>query len=311
MVQAKMATSVRHLRTLFDLTPAQLVEILDIATDLKAGLARGDRPDLLKNQTIALLFEKQSLRTRVSFEVGMRQMGGGSLFLGVDVGWGQRETPADFTRVLGGFVDAVVCRAKSHDRVEELARYNVVPIINGLTDLCHPCQAIADLLTIRESLGGLRGLHVVFIGDGNNVARSLALGLAMVGGAFTLASPAGYQIDEPWLARIAQQYPAASLRHCDDPAAAVRDADVLYTDVWTSMGQEAESKVRRQAFAAFQINDALLNIAPSSVRVLHCLPATRGEEITDAVIEGPASDIFAQAENRMHAQKALLVHLLG
>lgn len=238
-------------------------------------------------------------------------MGGGSLFLGADVGWGQRETPADFARVLGGFVDAVVCRAKSHERVEELARYGVVPVINGLTDLCHPCQAIADLMTIRESLGNLNGRRVVFIGDGNNVSRSLALGCAMVGAAFTLASPAGYEIDDDWLARVTDRYPAAELSHCDDPSVAARDADVLYTDVWTSMGQEAESKIRRQAFADFQINEALLAKSPPGVRVLHCLPATRGEEITDAVMEGPASDIFEQAENRMHAQKALLVHLLG
>ncbi|MEM1228776.1 MAG: ornithine carbamoyltransferase [Planctomycetota bacterium] len=300
----------KHLLTLFDLDSAQLRDILDVADLLKAGLARGERPSILQNRVMALLFEKPSLRTRVSFETGMAQLGGSSLFLGEDVGWGKRESPADFTQVLGQFVDVVACRAKSHAKVEQLASFDAVPVINSLTDLSHPCQAIADLLTIRESLGDLAGRHLVFVGDGNNVSRSLALACAMTEMKFTLACPPGYELDTAWLARIGEAYPKASVAQCHHAMDAVRDADAIYTDVWTSMGQEAEMKLRRQAFAEFQVNDALLAAAPDHVRVLHCLPAVRGEEITDSVMDGPHSDVITQAGNRMHGQKALLIHLL-
>ncbi|TWT86033.1 ornithine carbamoyltransferase [Neorhodopirellula pilleata] len=300
----------RHLLTLFDLTSDELRTILKTASHLKSLLSRGERPPILAGQTLALLFEKPSLRTRVSFQAGMVQLGGGSLFLGEDVGWGKRESPADFTKVLGQFVDAVACRAKSHERVELLASFNAMPVINSLTDLSHPCQAMADLLTIQEAFGDVQGKHLVFVGDGNNVSRSLALASAMLGVRFTLACPEGYEFDQPWLDRIAARYPNSIVDQMTDPHEAVRTADAIYTDVWTSMGQEAESITRRKAFANYQVNSKLMQSAPKTARVLHCLPAVRGEEITDDVIDGLQSDVICQAGNRMHAQKALLVFLL-
>lgn len=301
----------QHFLSLFDITPEQLNRILDTAAHLKARLVAGDRPPVLERHVVALLFEKPSLRTRVSFETGMVQLGGSSLFLGEDVGWKKRESPADFTRVLGEFVDAVVCRAKSHQRVEELAGFDALPVINGLTDLCHPCQALADVMTIQEALGEARGKHLVFVGDGNNVSQSLALISAMLGMRFTLACPEGYEMDPQWLQRVAQQYPSAVIETTHDPVTAVRDADAVYTDVWTSMGQEGELEQRRVAFARFQLNATLMAAAPRHARVLHCLPAVRGQEITDDVIDSPQSDVIAQAGNRMHAQKGLLVWLLN
>lgn len=300
----------RHLRTLFDLSPEELQTILATASHLKQLLTRDERPPILAGYTLALLFEKPSLRTRVSFQAGMVQLGGGSLFLGDDVGWGKRESPSDFTNVLGQFVDVVACRAKAHERVEQLASFNAMPVINSLTDLSHPCQAIADLLTIQEAFGEVKGKHLVFVGDGNNVSRSLALACAMLGLRFTLACPEGYAFDQPWLDQIADRYPDAVIDQITDPHAAVKTADAIYTDVWTSMGQEAESKIRRKVFADYQVNSTLMNSAPTSARVLHCLPAVRGEEITDEVIDGKQSDVISQAGNRMHAQKALLVFLL-
>ncbi len=203
----------RHMLTLFELQPSDLHRILQTAKHLKERLAKDDRPPVLERKTLALLFEKPSLRTRVSFEAGMAQLGGTSMFLGEDVGWGKRESIADFIRVLGEYVDVIVCRAKSHDVVEQLASFNLKPIINGLTDLTHPCQAIADLMTMQECLGDVTGKHLVFVGDGNNVARSLALICAMVGMRFTLACPDGYAIDDHWLGRVRQAYPNAKL-HC-------------------------------------------------------------------------------------------------
>ena len=301
----------QHLLSLFDIQPDELKLVLKTAAVVKAKLLAGDRPNVLENRVLALLFEKPSLRTRVSFESGMSQLGGSSLFLGPDVGWGKRESPSDFTQVLGQFVDAVVCRAKQHSQVESLASFNAVPVINGLTDLCHPCQALADVLTIEEALGSYTGRHIVFVGDGNNVSQSLALIAAMLDMKFTLACPDGYEMDADWLSRVTAAYPNASIETHHDPAAAVKTADAIYTDVWTSMGQEAEMAARRQAFADFQLNAALMQCAPSHARVLHCLPAVRGEEITDEVIDGSQSDIIRQAGNRMHAQKGLLVWLLA
>jgi len=300
----------KHLLTLFDLTPDQLRSILAFASHLKSELRAGRRPAILENYTLALLFEKPSLRTRVSFETGMIQLGGGSLFLGEDVGWGKRESASDFSNVLGQFVDAVACRAKSHDRVEQLASFNAMPVINSLTDLSHPCQAIADILTMQEAFGSVEGRHLVFVGDGNNVSRSLALACAMLDMQFTLACPQGYELDQHWLDRIEKSYPGAKIQQTDNPMDAVSAADAIYTDVWTSMGQEAEAKIRKEAFAAFQVNSKLLAAAPKHARVLHCLPAVRGEEITDDVMDSPQSDVITQAGNRMHGQKALLVHLL-
>jgi ornithine carbamoyltransferase len=301
----------QHFLSLFDITSDELKVILKTAAVIKAKLIAGDRPSILNNKVIALLFAKPSLRTRVSFESGMAQLGGSSLFLGQDVGWGKRESPSDFTQVLGQFVDAVVCRANDHAHVEQLASFNAMPVINGLTDVCHPCQAIADVLTIEERFGSYQGKHLVFVGDGNNVAQSLALMAAMLGLKFTLACPAGYEIDGEWMGRLKTQYPAAKFETTHDPIAAVKSADAIYTDVWTSMGQEAEVVERRKAFADFQLNQELLAHAPEAACVLHCLPAVRGEEITDEVIDGPNSEVIRQAGNRMHAQKGLLVWLLA
>lgn len=301
----------QHLLTLFDITPDDLRSILATAAHLKQRLANGDRPPVLERQVLALLFEKPSLRTRVSFETGMAQLGGSSLFLGEDVGWGKRESPSDFTNVLGEFVDGVVCRAKAHSRVEQLASFDALPVINGLTDLCHPCQAMADVLTIQEAFGSIESRHLVFVGDGNNVAHSLALICAMLEMRFTLACPDGYEMDADWIARVKQHYPSAAIAQTSDATAAVADADAIYTDVWTSMGQESEMAERKKAFGDYQVNQALMDAAPSTARVLHCLPAVRGEEITDEVIDSDQSDIISQAGNRMHAQKGLLVWMLN
>ena len=301
----------QHLLSLFDIDPEQLRRILRTASYLKARLKEGYRPEILQRYVLGLLFEKQSLRTRVSFEAGMTHLGGSSLFLGADVGWGKREAASDFTHVLGQFVDVVVCRAKSHESVEQLSSFDAMPVINGLTDLCHPCQAMADVLTVQESLGDLDGKHIVFVGDGNNVAQSLALISAMLGMRFTLACPNNYEMDDNWVKRIYDQYPQASIERLADPKAAVKNADAVYTDVWTSMGQEAEMAARKEAFADYQVNADLMAAAPSHTRVLHCLPAVRGEEITDEVIDSDQSDVIEQAGNRMHAQKGLLVWMLN
>jgi len=301
----------QHLLSLFDIEREDLRLILKTASVVKANLLAGDRPSILHNKVIALLFAKPSLRTRVSFQAGMSQLGGESLFLGQDVGWGQRESPSDFTQVLGQFVDAVVCRAKEHQHVQLLASFDSMPVINGLTDLCHPCQALADALTIHEVCGGFEGKNLVFVGDGNNVAHSLALVSAMLKMKFTLACPESYEMDADWIARLEKRYPDADIEVLRDPIAAVKTADAIYTDVWTSMGQEAEATERRLAFSEFQVNEKLLAAAPSTARVLHCLPAVRGEEITDQVIDGEQSAVIRQAGNRMHSQKGLLVWLLA
>ncbi|TWU45692.1 Ornithine carbamoyltransferase [Novipirellula aureliae] len=301
----------QHLLTLFELEPHDLVRILDTSLSLKNRLQVGDRPPILERRVLALLFQKPSLRTRVSFETGMAQLGGSSLFLGEEVGWGKRESTSDFTQVLGQFVDAVVCRAKRHEHVEALAKFNAMPIINGLTDLCHPCQAMADVLTMKEAFGETKGRHLVFVGDGNNVAQSLALISAMLEMRFTLACPEGYEMDSDWLGQVAKRYPNAQIETVNDPNKAVADADAIYTDVWTSMGQEAEMAARREAFAPYQVNKSLMADAPSHTRVLHCLPAVRGEEITNDVIDSEQSVVINQAGNRMHAQKGLLVWLLN
>lgn len=301
----------QHLETLFDITRDDLRRILATGFELKRRLAQGDRPPILARKVLALLFEKPSLRTRVSFEAGIAQLGGNSLFLGEEVGWGKRESFSDFSRVLGQYVDVVVCRAKSHESVRRLAAFNVVPVVNGLTDLSHPCQALADVMTMQEAFGDLTGRHVVFVGDGNNVARSLMLASVMLNMSFTLACPDGYNIDEAWCQRVRQAYPEAKFRRLRDPHEAVTDADVIYTDVWTSMGQEAEQAQRREVFADYRVDEKLMKSAPRHARVQHCLPAVRGQEITDGVIDGPQSDVIAQAGNRMHAQKGLLVWMLA
>ena len=299
----------RHLISLFDISQPELEVILDLGEQVKSLLAKGRRPAWLPRSVLALLFEKPSLRTRVSFEAGISQLGGTAMFLGEEVGWQNRESTADFVRVLAQYADFIVCRAKSHNSVEELASFNCVPIINGLTDFSHPCQALADLMTMRQFAGSLGGKTVTFVGDGNNVARSLAVACAMVGMRFRLLGPEAYFMPDEAIEAIVSRYPDADIAMSKDAATVLNGADFVYTDVWTSMGQEAEMAERRRAFAPYQLNDKLLRHATSHCRILHCLPARRGEEITDQVMDSPNSVIVEQAGNRMHSQKGLLLWL--
>lgn len=274
----------------------------------------GQSVSILGGKTLALLFEKPSLRTRVSFDVAMQQLGGHALYLSpAEVGLGEREPVADVARVLSRYVDAIAARTFKHETVEELARWADVPVINALSDGEHPCQALADLLTIYEKKDRWRGLVLAFVGDGNNVARSLMLGSAMVGMEFRIASPQGYCVSRA-LVDKAESLAAASgaaVVCVESPQEAVRGADVVYTDVWASMGQEKEQVERRRAFSGYQVNAELLALASPDAIVMHDLPAHRGEEIADEVIEGPQSVVFDQAENRLHAQKAVLALILG
>lgn len=301
----------RHVLTLLELSAAEVEHVLAVSKDLKAKLAQGVREPLLPGRVLGMLFEKQSLRTRVSFEVAIAHLGGNSLFLGADVGWGKRETAADFSQVLSQYVDAVVCRTTAHARIEELAKYCTVPVINGLTDSAHPCQAMADLFTLQEIFGNLRGKRLAYIGDANNVAKSLAIACGKLGVEFTVGCPKDYQFDAPFLKQLQTEVPELKLLQTTDPREAVKGAIGVYTDVWASMGQEAEHAQRVIAFTPYQVNASLMKHAPSDCKFLHCLPARRGEEVTDEVIDGPNSVVIAQAGNRMHVQKGLIAWLLG
>jgi ornithine carbamoyltransferase len=301
----------RHLIVPEDLSAAEVEAIFAVSRDLEEKYAAGRRDALLPGRVLALVFEKPSLRTRVSFEAAMTHLGGASLFLGEDSGFASsRESIADFGRVLGGYVDAIVCRSKRHDTIEELAAVAGVPVINGLSDQAHPCQALADIYTLRRELGRVKGLTLAFVGDGNNVARSLAVVCGLVGMRFVLAAPEGFQFDAAFRAHLREILPAAQIEETTDPAAAVQDAAAVYTDVWASMGQEQERAARQRAFAAYQVNEALMARCPDAL-FMHCLPARRGEEVTDGVIDGPKSVVLTQAANRMHLQKGLLAWLLG
>jgi len=302
---------IRHFLDLTDPTPDELARLLKEAARLKAARKRREPIDTLARRQVALIFEKPSMRTRVSFESAVTQLGGASLFLSAqDVGLGWRESVADFARSMSHYVDAMVLRVFKQSTIAEMAKYASVPVINGLCDHAHPCQAAADLLTIQESFGEVKGRTVVFVGDGNNVARSLALGCGKLGAKFRLSAPPGYGFDGEFLSLYRQQAPKGALETVENPAKAVQDADVVYTDVWTSMGQEAERDQRLKIFAPYQINSTLLAKAPKHVKVLHCLPAHRGEEITDEAMDGPQSVVFEQAGNRLHVQKAILEWLL-
>ena len=301
----------RHLITLADVSSAEIERIFAISEDLKSKHARGVREALLPGRVMALLFEKPSLRTRVSFEAGMTHLGGTSLFLGEDVGWGSRESIADFARVLSTYVDVIVVRAKSHQKVLELARHSSCSVINGLTDYIHPCQALADLFTLRELAGSLKGKTLTFVGDGNNVSRSLAVACGKLGMKFVLAAPAGYEFDDEFLKLLKHDAPDLKLTVTNDPRQAVKNALAVYTDVWASMGQEDEAHARREAFADYQVNAELMSHAPKAAYFMHCLPARRGEEVTDDVIDHTNSIIVAQAGNRLHVQKGILAWLLG
>lgn len=301
----------KHFLNLIDLTADELSSLLTQSARLKSAQAQHIPAHSLDRRVVGLVFEKPSLRTRVSFESGVAQLGGTSLYLpGNEVGLGWRETLADFARTVSQYVDALVLRVYRHETLDGLVPYSSIPIINALSDRSHPCQGLADMLTIRELFGSETGRTVAFIGDGNNVARSLAVGCGKLGTRFVLACPVGYGFDDQfkadYTARVSSDFP----QELNDPASAVRDADVIYTDVWTSMGQEAERDERLKRFAPFQVNSALMAKAKPECKLLHCLPAHRGEEVTDEVIDGPASAVFQQAGNRLHTQKAVLEWLL-
>ena len=303
----------RDLISIADLSSPELDHVLQTAM----GLKDAGRQPLLAGKTLALVFEKPSLRTRVSFHVAMRHLGGDCLYLSPpEVGLGQRETPADVARVLSRYVDCIAARTFAPETVAELARYAEIPVINALSDPPlgeHPCQALADLLTVRERKGGLRGVTIAYVGDGNNVANSLCLGAAISGMHFRIASPPGYELD-PAVLRKAEELAAqsgGSVMQMEEPYEAVEGADVVYTDVWASMGQEREAALRREDFAGYTVDAKLMARATPDAIFMHDLPAHRGEEVTAEVIDGPQSVVFDQAENRMHAQKALLALILG
>jgi len=296
-----------------DYSPQELNEFIDLAIELKKEyFSHGNKP-LLKGKVLAMIFSKPSLRTRVSFDMAMRHLGGDALFISPDeIGLGKRESIADIARVLSGYVQGIMARVFEHEQILELAKWAEVPVINGLSDYNHPCQAMADILTIKENFGKLQGLNVTFVGDGNNVAVSLLHICAKLGLNFSIASPEGYDICPNAIA-LAQKFAAASnsqIHFYRNPHEAVVNADVIYTDTWTSMGQEEESQKREKIFPPYQVNQALVSEAKPGVIVMHCLPAHRGKEITDEVADGPHSRIFSQAHNRLHAQKAIVLRLL-
>lgn len=302
----------RHFLDLAEWSSADLRRLLQLAVELKGEWRDGGNRQLLAGQTLGMIFQKASLRTRVSFEVGMNHLGGHAIMLGADeVGLGQRESVADVARVLSGMVQGIMARVYAHQDVVDLAAWASVPVINGLSDDRHPCQALSDMLTISEHFGRTDGLRLCYLGDGNNIAASLALACAHFGLHFTVSSPEGYALDEEVLADAEKINPRTGICLQSDPDRAVAGADILYTDTWVSMGQEAEAAERRQVFRPWQLNAALLARAPSQAVVMHDLPAYRGKEISDEVADGEQSLIFPQAANRLHAQKAILVDLMG
>ncbi len=301
----------RHLLNVSDLTTDEILRIFALSEDLKTKFGAGIREPLLPGRVMALLFEKQSLRTRVSFQSAMTHLGGASTMLGDDAGFGKRESLADFTRVLSEMVDVIVMRTKSHRTVVDVAAHSACSVINGLTDQSHPCQALADLFTLQAATGRLRGAKLAWVGDANNVARSLAMACGLLGVEFAVASPAGYDFDGPFLEKLATKAPGSKFLATRDPVEAVRGAAAVYTDVWVSMGQEAEQDRRRKDFADYQVNGKLMAAAAATARFMHCLPAKRGEEVTDEVMDSPYSIVVEQAANRMHVQKGILAWLLG
>jgi ornithine carbamoyltransferase len=298
-----------------DYSPQELQEMLDLALELKKERQeKGTNRPLLKDKKLAMIFQKPSLRTRVSFERGMEHLGGSAMYIGpAEIGLGKRESIADVARVMSGYVDGIMARVFEHQHVIELAKWASIPVINGLSDYNHPCQAMADILTVLEEFGKVKGINVTYVGDGNNVAVSLMQICAKLGANFTIANPTGYDMPASSIAE-ARKFAAASgstISLLDDPHQAVNEADVIYTDTWTSMGQEEETTKREALFPPYQVNEQLVQEARQHVIVLHCLPAHRNYEITDAVADGPHSRLFKQAHNRMHAQKAILVKLLS
>lgn len=299
----------KHLLKLMDLTSDEINEILDIADQLKYEKKHGIEHHILKGKTLGMIFEKSSTRTRVSFEVGMYDLGGSALFLSSrDLQIGRGEPVEDTARVLSRYLDGIMIRTFAQSEVEALAEYGSIPIINGLTDYCHPCQVLADLMTVREHKGSLQGKKMCYIGDGNNMTNSLIVGGIKTGMKVSVACPKGYTPDSEIMKWASEN---GEFLCTDNILEAAADADVLFTDVWASMGQEAEAAQRREIFKGYQINDSVVAVAKPDVMVQHCLPAHREEEITAKVFEAHANEIFDEAENRLHAQKAVLVKCLG
>lgn len=303
-----------HFLDIANHSPETLQGLLDLALHLKEEHRAGGNPPLLQGKALAMVFQKPSLRTRVSFEMAMQHIGGHALYLSpFEIGLGKRESIPDVARVLSGYVDIIMARVFAHEHVTGLAEWASVPVINGLSDFSHPCQAMADALTILEEFGSLSGVAITYVGDGNNVAVSLMQIAAKLGAHFTIANPPGYDVPQTSVdqARSFASQSGGSVRLCTDPQQAVEGAQVIYTDTWTSMGQEEEAAARRRVFPPYQVNAELLARAHPAAIALHCLPAHRGEEITDEVADGPQSRLFPQAENRLHAQKAIIARLLG
>ncbi|MBP3921923.1 MAG: ornithine carbamoyltransferase [Ruminiclostridium sp.] len=299
----------KHLLKMLDLSREEIMEILNLADQLKYEQKHGIPHNHLQGKTLGMIFQKASTRTRVSFETGMYQLGGNALFLSAsEMQIGRGEPVQDTARVLSRYIDGIMIRTFEQSEVEALAEFGTIPVINGLTDFCHPCQILADLMTVREHKNRLEGLKMCYIGDGNNMANSLAVGCLKVGMDVSLACPEGYYPDDQVL-EFCKQYPNFKL--VNDPIEAAKDADVLFTDVWASMGQEGEAEQRKIAFKGYQINDEVMAVAKPDAMVQHCLPAHREEEITAKVFEEHATEIFDEAENRLHAQKAVMVMLMA
>jgi ornithine carbamoyltransferase len=302
-----------HFLSIAELSPRQLLDLLELADRLKSEWRDGGNKPVLKGKSLALLFQKPSLRTRVSFEMGMVHLGGYALYLSPsEIRMGGRESVADVARVLSGYVDGIMARVFDHQHILHLAKYGSVPVINGLSDYNHPAQALADLFTVWERKRRLEGLKMAYVGDGNNVARSLLFGAMKTGMRFSIATPPGYNLSEEDI-DLAHSFSTAGaqIELHENPSAAVLEADIIYTDAWTSMGQDDEKGERLKVFPPYQVDGQMVGLAKPDCLVMHCLPAHRGEEITDEVADGPNSVLFPQAENRLHAQKAILVSLLS
>ena len=312
-ISACIVQNMRHFVTLENVTTAELHRILELAAAIKGDMKQGKLSSLLAGKVMGMIFEKQSLRTRVSFEAGMFQLGGMAMSLGHEIGIGKRESVQDIAQVLSAMVDVIMFRALAHKTVEDFAAYSTCPVINGLTDWAHPCQAVSDMLTIYEIFGQLQGIKLAWIGDSNNVAASLLRASAKLGVKMSLAAPPQFQFDSATVDRLVGASPMSGFEVdlTDNPAKAVQGAHVVYTDVWASMGQESEEEERKRIFAPYQVNGALLAEARREAVFLHCLPARRGLEVTDEVMDSPQSRVVLQSENRLHAQKGLLVWLLN
>jgi ornithine carbamoyltransferase len=304
----------KHLIDLIDLSQEEIESLFTLAAKLKKELNAGIMHHLLKGKTLGMIFSKSSTRTRVSFEVGMYQLGGYAIFLSSsDIQLGRGETIHDTAKVLSHYVNGVMIRTFKHSDVLDLAKYGTIPIINGLTDLMHPCQVLSDLFTVYEKKGKLKGLKLAYVGDGNNVANSLLQGCAITGMDISVASPRGYECDGTIIeqARYAAKKSGSKVVLTEDPEEAMKDADVVYTDTWISMGQEAEKNIRIKMFMPYQVNEKLFSLAKEDAMFLHCLPAYRGYEVTEDIIDGPNSSVFEEAENRLHVQKAVMVTLMA